>query len=169
MRVPRLARLASRIFVDADLNGRFAVEMFVFVFMLVAGAALLCLYNFLAGIILLPRRWRDSSAKRIRLAVRERNVARNDGREIEYPPPLVDVLSDIHLFDILRQRRLRAELRVPAGIHDGGGGCSSAQGSFRRWRCFCRMAHAAGQFTALTPPCERFPLRLPGRCAPRVG
>src|SRR5450631_676705 len=101
MRVPRLARLASRIFVDADLNGRFAVEMFVFVFMLVAGAALLCLYNFLAGIILLPRRWRDSPAKRIRLAVRERNVARNDGREIEYPPPLVDVLSDIHLFDIL--------------------------------------------------------------------
>jgi uncharacterized membrane protein YgcG len=100
MRVLRLARLAWRMFVDADLNGRFAVEMFVSVFMFIVGTALFCLYRLLAALILLPQRWRASPARKIRLALRERSAARDDGREIEYPPPLIDVLSDIHLFDV---------------------------------------------------------------------
>lgn len=98
-RVPRFARLAWRMFVDADLNGRFAVEMFVFVFMFIVGTALFCLYKLLAALVLLPRRWQTSPARRLRLAIRERSAARNDGRDIEYPPPLIDVLSDIRLFD----------------------------------------------------------------------
>jgi hypothetical protein len=101
MRVPRLARLAWRIFVDADLNGRFAVEMFVSVFMFILGTALFCLYKLLAALVLLPQRWRASPPRRIRLAARERSAARDDGREIEYPPPLIDVLGDIHLFDVV--------------------------------------------------------------------
>jgi uncharacterized protein len=101
MRVPRLARLAWRMFVDAELNGRLAVEMFVFVFMSVVGSTLFFLYKVIAAVVLLPRRWRDSPAKRTRREVRERNAAQEDGRRIEYPPPLVDVLGDIRLFDIV--------------------------------------------------------------------
>jgi uncharacterized membrane protein YgcG len=100
IRSPRLAWRAWRIFVDSDLNGRFAIELFVLVAVYVVGFGLFFAYKVLAALILLPRHWRESPARLAQRVARERNAVLYDGREIERPPSIVDLLGDLRLKDI---------------------------------------------------------------------